>query len=123
VSGHRRYSETGADVEARAFRKAYDPDCGQVGVLLSGAGGPLVTSQIHPDAISHSKVRDTLPDCVDDTCAILVRSYLRERRRRTIAGAKARLPVSWVDPGDDDADADFSRRRLDDIAIDELEDR
>lgn len=123
MSGHRRYSETGTDVETRAFRKAYDPDCGQVRVFLSGAGGPLVPSQIHPDAISHGKVRDTLPDCVDDTGTVLVRNYLRERRSRPIAGPKAGLPVGWVDTGDDDANTDFARRRFNDIAIDELENR
>ena len=112
VGGHRRYSETGTDVEARAFRKAYDPDCGQVRVLLGGPGGPLVPGEIHPDAIPYSKVGDALPDCVDDTSTVLIRSYLRERRRRTVAGAEAGLPVSWVDTGDDDADTDLARRRL-----------
>jgi len=82
-----------------------------------------VSSEVDPDAIPYSKVGDARPDCIDDTGTVLVRSYLRERRRRTVAGAEAGLPVSWVDTGDDDADTDLARRRLDDIAIDELKNR
>ena len=66
---------------------------------------------------------DALPEGVDDTRTVLVRSHLRERRRCTVTGAEARLPVGGVDAGDDDADADFAWPWFDYIAIDEPEDR
>ena len=64
-----------------------------------------------------------LPDCVDDTRTVLVRSYLRERRRCTVARANAGLPVGGVDAGDDDADTDLARPRFGHIAIDEPQHR
>jgi hypothetical protein len=82
-----------------------------------------VAGEKDPYAIPHREANDTLPEGVDDTCTVLVRSDLWERRRCTVAGAKARLPVGRVDAGDDDADTDFARARFDDIAIDEPEDR
>jgi hypothetical protein len=123
VSGHRRYTETGTDLEARVAGKAYDPVCGEVREFLCGAGGPLVPGEVHPHAISRSEVHDTVPDCVNDACTVLVGSYLRERRRRTVAGAKARLPVGGVDTGDSDANPDLTWRRLDDITIGKLKNR
>ena len=123
MSGHRRYTETGTDLEARVAGKAYDPVCGDVRKLLRGAGGPLVPGEVHPHAIPHSEVHDIVRDCVNDACTVLVGSYLRERRRRTIAGAKARLPVGRVDTGDCDANTDLTWRRLDDTTIDKLKNR
>ena len=57
-------------------------------VLLRGAGGPLVAGEIHPDAITHREVLDALPERVDHTRTVLVGSYLRKRRRCTVAGAR-----------------------------------
>jgi hypothetical protein len=123
VRGHGRYAEAGTDVEASPFRKSYDPIRGQVGVFLRRARRPLVASEIYPNAIPHGKIHDPLPECIDDACTVLVWSYLRERRRCTVTGAKAGLPVGGVDAGDDDVDADFAGRRFGQIAIDEPEDR
>jgi hypothetical protein len=78
-----------------------------------------VPREIHPDAIAHGKIDDPLPDGVDHTSAVLVRSYLRERRRCAIARAKAGLPIGGVDTGDDNADTDLARPRFDHIAIHE----
>ena len=88
-------------VEAGAIGKSHNPVSGQVRVLLRGARGPLVAGQIHPDSIPYGKINDPLPDRVDDTRAVLIRSHLRERRRCAVARAKARLPVGGVDAGDD----------------------
>jgi hypothetical protein len=76
VRGHGWYTEAGADVESRACGKAYDPVSGQIRVLLRGAGGPLMAGEIHPDAITHGKVVDVIPERIDDTRTVLVRSYL-----------------------------------------------
>ena len=105
---HGWYAKAGAYVEARVCGEAYAAR-GQVRVLLRGAGGPLVAGEIHPDAITHREVLDALPERVDHTRTVLVGSYLRKRRRCTVAGAKAGLPVGGVDAGDDDADTDFAR--------------
>jgi hypothetical protein len=96
VRGHGRYTEAGSDIKARACRKAHHPGRGQVGVLLRGARRPLVAGEIHPDPITRRKGVDTLPDCVDNARTVLVRSYLRERRRCAITRAKAGLPVGGV---------------------------
>ena len=123
MRGHGWYTEAGADVEGRACGKAYDPVSRQVCVLLRGAGGPLMAGEIHPDAITDGKVVDALPERVNHTRTVLVRSYLRKWRRCTVAGAKAGLPVGGVDAGDEDVDADLARARFGQIAIDELQNR
>jgi hypothetical protein len=82
-----------------------------------------VAGEIHPDAITHGKVLNAVPERIDDTCAVLVGSYLRKRRRCTVAGTKARLPVGGVDARDDDADTDLARPRFGQIAVDELQNR
>jgi hypothetical protein len=123
MRGHGRYAEAGTNVEAGASGKSYDAVRRQICVFLGGAGGPLVAGEKGPDAIPYRKANDPLPEGVDDTCTVLVRSHLWERRRCTVAGAKARLPVGGVDAGDDDADTDFAWPRFDEIAIDEPEDR
>jgi hypothetical protein len=76
-----------------------------------------VASEIHPDTIPHGKVQDPLPECVDDTCTVLVRRYLRERRRCAITGTQARLPVGGVDTGNDHTDTHLARPRFGQIAI------
>jgi hypothetical protein len=82
-----------------------------------------MAGEIHPDAITHGKVLDVLPERVDDTRTVLVRSYLRKRRRCTVAGTKPRLPVGGVDAGDDDVDTDLAGPWFGQIAIDELQNR
>ena len=123
VSGHCRYAEAGANVETGAFGKSYDPARGQVRVFLRGACRPLVAGEIYPDTIPHCEVDNPLPDCVDDTRTVLVRSYLRERRRCSVARTNTDLPVGGVDAGDDDADADLARPRFGHIAIHEPQNR
>jgi uncharacterized OsmC-like protein len=123
VRGHGRYAEARADVKAGVSRKAYHSSRGQVCVFLRGAGGPLVAGEVNPDPIADGKVLNTVTDCVNDTCTVLVRSHLREGRRCTGTGANPGLPVRGVDAGCDDADTDLARRWFDHIAIDKTKDR
>ena len=122
MSGHRQYAEAGADVEAGACGKAYDPVCGQVRVFLRGACRPLVAGEIYPDTIPNGEVDYPLPDCVDDTPTVLVRSYLRERQPAP-PRTNAELPVGGVDAGDDDADTDLAGPRFGHSAINEPQHR
>jgi hypothetical protein len=78
-----------ADVEAGFVGQPNDPGRRQVGVLLRGAGRPLVAGQIDPDAIPHRKIGDPLADGVNHSRTVLVRGHLRERRRGAVAAAEA----------------------------------
>jgi hypothetical protein len=82
-----------------------------------------VAGQIYPHSIPYSKVHDPLAECVDQTGTVLVRRYLWERRRRTIARAAPRLPVGGVDAGDENAEPYLAWPRLCHIAINQPKNR
>jgi hypothetical protein len=73
----------------------------------------------YPDSITHCKVFDTLANCVNDTCAVLIRSHLREWRRCTTR-TKTGLPVGGVDAGNNDADTNLPRSRFGHLTIHKL---
>jgi hypothetical protein len=72
------------------------------------------------EAVSGPPQPPSIPEYVDDTRTVLVRSHLRKRRGPTGVGAKRGTSSRWVHSGDDDADMDPSP--VCQIAIDQPKD-
>ena len=79
-----RYAEAGANVETGAFGKSYDPAAGRFVYSCSAPVARFMAGE-YTQSRPPREVDNPLPDCVDDTRTVLVRSYLRERRRCSVA--------------------------------------